>query len=91
MDRQNNNAVVLERVFEGRVILELITKRKRNWLSHLVRTNCLLKDDLEEVVNGKKIRGRRRYQMIDNIMINRLYDDTKRKHLRCGYGEGWSV
>ena len=24
-------------------------------------------------VNGKKVRGRRRYQMIDNIMINGLY------------------
>ena len=27
----------------------------------------------------KKVRGRRRYQMIDNIMINGLYADTKRK------------
>ena len=27
---------------------------------------------------GKKVRGRR-YQMIDNFMINRLYEDTKRK------------
>ena len=31
--------------------------------------------------NGKReeIRGRRRYQIIDNIMINGLYEDTKRK------------
>ena len=29
---------------------------------------------------GKKVRGRRKiYQMIDNIMINSLYEDTKRK------------
>ena len=34
---------------------------------------------LEGMVNGKKARGRRRYQMIDNIMINGLYGDTKRK------------
>ena len=27
----------------------------------------------------KKVRGRRRYQMIDNIMINGLYADTERK------------
>ena len=27
---------------------------------------------------GKKVRGRR-YQMIDNFMINGLYEDTKRK------------
>ena len=72
------NGVVLERVGEGRIMLELIRKRKRNWLGHWLRRDCLLKDALEGMVNGKKVRGRRRYQ-IDNIMINRLYSDTKRK------------
>ena len=38
----------------------------------------MLKDALEGMVNGKKVRGRR-YQMIDNIMIYGLYEDTKRK------------
>ena len=80
MDRQiKKNAVVLERVRERRIMLELIKKRKRNWLGHWLRRNCLLKDDLEGMVNGKKVRGRRRYQTIDNIMINGLYADTKRK------------
>ena len=74
-----NNAVVLERVGEGRMMLELIKKRKGNWLGHWLRRNCLLKDALEGMVNGKKVRGRRRYKMIDNIMINGLYEDTKRK------------
>ena len=78
MDRQNKNAVVLERVGEGRM-LELIKKRKRNWLGHWLRRNCLLKDALEGLVNGKEVRDRRRYQIIDNIMINGLYEDTKRK------------
>ena len=79
MDRQNKNAVVLERVGEERITLELIRKRKINWLGHWLRRNCLLKDALQGMVNGKKIRGRRRYQMIDNIMINGLCEDTKRK------------
>ena len=34
---------------------------------------------LEGMVNGKKVRSRRRYQMKDNIIINGLYEDTKRK------------
>ena len=55
------NAVVLERVGEGKIKLELIGKRERNWLSHWLRRNCLLKDPLEGMVNGKKVRGRRRY------------------------------
>ena len=70
------NAVVLERVGDGRIMLELIRKRKRNWLGHWLRRNCLLKDALEGMVNGKKVRGRRRYHMIDNIMINGLHEDT---------------
>ena len=73
------NAVVLERMGEGRIMLELIWKRKINWLGHWLRRNCLLKDALEGMVTGKKVRGRRRYQIIDNIMINGLYEDTKRK------------
>ena len=72
------NAVVLERMGEGRIMLELIRKRKRNWLGHWLKRNCLLKDALEGMVNRKMVRGRRRYQMIDNIMINGLYEDTKR-------------
>ena len=49
------NAVVLERVGEGRITLELI----KRWL----RRNSLLKDVLEEMVNGKNVRCRRRYQI----------------------------
>ena len=73
------NAVVLKRIGEGRIMVELIRKRRRNWLGHWLRRNCLLKDALEGMVNGKKVRGRRRHQMIDNIMIKGQYEDTKRK------------
>ena len=31
------------------------------------------------MVNGKKVRGRRKYQLIDKIVINGLYADMKRK------------
>ena len=31
------NAVVLERVGEGRIMLELIRRRKRNWLGYWVK------------------------------------------------------
>ena len=61
-------------------MLELLKKRKGNWLGHWLRRNCLLKDALEGMVNGNKVRGRRRYQMIYNIMKNGL----------CRYKkEGW--
>ena len=74
------NAVVLERVGEWRtIILELIKKRRGNCLGHWIRRNCLLKDAVEGMINWKKVRDRRRYQMIDNIMINGQYKDRKRK------------
>ena len=77
MDRQNKNSVVIERLAIGRIMLELIEKRERNWLGHWLRRNFSLKDALEGMVIGKKVRDRRRYQMIDNFMINGLYEDTK--------------
>ena len=59
-DRQKFS--LLERAGEGRTMLELVRKRKRNCLGHWLRRNCLLKEALEGMVNGKKVRGRRRYQ-----------------------------
>ena len=56
-------------------MLELIKKKKINWLVHWVRRNCLL----EGMVNVKKVRSRRRYQMIDNFMINGLYEDNEKE------------
>ena len=41
-------------------------------------------DALKGMINGKKVRGRRTYQMIDNIMINGLYEYTNRHWLRRG-------
>ena len=56
---QSKNAIVLERVRERRIMLELTKKRKRNWLGHWLRNYCLLKDALDGMVNGKKHRGRK--------------------------------
>ena len=78
MTNKINSPVVLERVEEGRIMLELIKKRERNWLGHWLRRICMLKDAVEGMVNGKKFRDRR-HQMIDNIMINGLYEDMKSK------------
>ena len=63
-------------------MLELKKKRKRNWLGHWLRRTCVLKNVLEGMVNGKKVRDSRKYQMIDKIMINGLYEDTKIKAVK---------
>ena len=40
-DKIKKNAVVLKRVDEGKIMLEEIKKRKRNWLGHWLRRKML--------------------------------------------------
>ncbi|KAJ4440465.1 hypothetical protein ANN_08606 [Periplaneta americana] len=77
-DRIRNEGL-LERVDKERIMLKLMRKRKRNWLGHWLRRNCLLKDALEGMANGRRVWGRRRYQMIDDIKIYESYEETKKK------------
>ena len=64
------NAVVLEREGERRIMLELIKKRKRNWLGHWLGMKCLLKDALEAMVDEKIVRGRRKYQLLRHLLMD---------------------
>ena len=62
-------------------MLELMKKKEINWVCHWLRRNCLLKDALERVVNGKKVCGRRK------ISDDRQHHD---KWSVCKYEkEGW--
>ncbi|KAJ4441154.1 hypothetical protein ANN_11005 [Periplaneta americana] len=72
------NEAVLERVGEEGMLLKLIRKRKTDG-GVTNRRKCLLKDALEGMVNGRRIRGRRIYQMIDDVKIYGSYEETKRK------------
>ncbi|KAJ4444857.1 hypothetical protein ANN_06654 [Periplaneta americana] len=56
-----------------------VRKKKRNWLGHWLRRNCLLKDTLEGMVNGRRVRDRRRYQIMDDIKIYGSYEEAKKK------------
>jgi hypothetical protein len=47
------NEEVLHRVKEERNILHTIKRRKANWIGHILRRNCLLKN-----VNEGKLDGR---------------------------------
>jgi len=46
------NEEVLLRVNEQRDILYEIKKRKANWIGHILRTNCLLKQVIEGKIKG---------------------------------------
>jgi hypothetical protein len=47
------NEEVLLRVNEQRNILHEIRKRKANWIGHILRRNCLLKEVIEGTIQGQ--------------------------------------
>jgi hypothetical protein len=53
LDRSCEKKEVLLRVKEQRNILHEISKRKINWIGHILRRNCLL----QQVIEGKIKRG----------------------------------
>jgi hypothetical protein len=62
---------VLFRVSEKRNILFEIRKRKANWIGHILRRNCLLKQVTEGKIRGEmeviRRRGRRRKKLLDDL------------------------
>ena len=41
------NGQVLDRIGEKRTLLNNILRRKANWIGHILRRNCLLRDVIE--------------------------------------------
>jgi hypothetical protein len=85
-------------VKEQRNILHEISKRKANWIGHILRRNCLL----QRVIEGKiKVgievtgrRGRRRRKLLDDLKERRGYSHLKEEALdptlwRPRFGRGF--
>ena len=90
------NEKVLLRVNEQRNILHEIRKRKANWIGHILRRNCLLKQVIEGNVKGEmevtRRRGRRREKLVDGHKDRRGYSHLKavdRTMLRNRFGGGF--
>ena len=47
------NEAVSQRVNEERNVLQTIKRRKANWIGHIVRWNCLIKQLIEGKIEGK--------------------------------------
>ena len=69
------NEEVLLRVNEQRNILHEIIKRKANWIGHISRRNCLLKQVIEGKIKGQievtRRQGRRRNKLLDDFKDRR--------------------
>ena len=79
------NEDVLLRVNEQRNILHEIRKRKPNWIGHILRRNCLLKQVIEGKIIGEmevtRRRGRRRRKLLDYLKDRRGYCHLKEETL----------
>jgi hypothetical protein len=79
------NEEVLLRASEQRNILHEIRKRKANWICHILRRNCLLKEVIEGKIQGRievtRRRGRRRKYLLDDLWDRRGYSHLKEEAL----------
>ena len=79
------NDKVFLRFNEQRNILHEIIKRKVNWISHILRRNCLLKQiiegKVEEEMEVTRRRGRRRKKLLDGLKDRRGYSHLKEEAL----------
>ena len=73
------NQEVLKRVDEERTLLHMIDRRKHRWLGHVIRGEGLLLTVIEGRMVGKKTRGRRRLNMLSDMVGGTPYVQTKRK------------
>jgi len=79
------NEEMLLRVNEQGNILHEIRKRKANWVGHILRRNCLLKQVIEGKIKGEmevaRRRGRRRKKLLDALRDRRGYSYLKEEAL----------
>jgi hypothetical protein len=75
------NEDVLVGVKEKRNILHEISKRKVNWIGHILRRNCLLQRVTEgKIQGGVEVtgrQGRRRRKLLDDLKERREYSQLK--------------
>jgi hypothetical protein len=58
LDNHARNEDVLLRVQEQRNILHEISKREANWIGHILRRNCILRQVIEGKIEGIEVTGR---------------------------------
>ena len=92
------NEKVLLRVNEQRNILHEIRKRKVNWIGHILRRNCLLRQVIEGKIKRQievtRRRRRRRKKLLDDLQDGRGYCQLKEEALdrtmwRNRFGRGF--
>jgi hypothetical protein len=89
------NEEVLHRVKEERNIVHTVKRRKANWIGHILRRNCLLKNVIEGKLEGRiemtGRRGRKRKQLKEKRRYCKLKEEALDRTVwrtRSGRGYG---
>jgi hypothetical protein len=75
------NEEVLLRVKGQRNILHEISKRKANWIGHILRRDCLIEGNIEGWIDVTGRRVRRRRKLLDDPKETRGYSHLKEEAL----------
>ena len=75
------NEEVLKRLGDKETFINSILRRKANWVSYVLRRNCLLHDAIERQMTELKGAGRRRTQFFDDFG-DRRYSKLKERSSR---------
>jgi hypothetical protein len=79
------NEEVLLRVKEQRNIVHEVSKRKANWIGHILLRNCLLQHVIEvKIKAGIEVTGRRgrsRRKLLDDLKESREHSHLKQEAL----------
>src|SRR6218665_2553172 len=73
------NEEVLKMVQEERSLVDVIWRRKKNWIGHILRGESLLREVMEGRMIGKRLRGRKYLDMLKEFMKESSYAELKRK------------
>ena len=89
---------IYNQVNEQSNILRAIRKRNANWIGHVIRRNCLLKQVIEGKIKGEievtRRQGGRRKKLLDDLKDRRGYSHLKEEALdgnmwRDRFGRGF--
>ena len=80
---------MLRRVGEERSLIETLERRRKNWIGHVLRGDGLLREVLEERMEGKRLKGRPRVKMLDGLMGRESYSKLKLKAMDRNNWRNW--
>ena len=78
---------MLTRVDINRYLMKTVHKGNKNWIGHVVRGDGLMRDVLERRMMGKRMRGRTRIGMFNELMEGSFVKMKRRAEAREAWKE----